>query len=193
MLAQTIADKDVLVSKMCDDLDKNKHLSDSLRIQEVYKSHFYPYLDQIKKIHVDSVAKSVFYRFQRNCPEFLRILSKMDPGTGDWEILKPEEKPKIVATKSQCAIFDESTKLTYLENNGDKVGVDLKDGIWIDRFVDGTYSRLNFKWINDCEFELEFIESNNETRKNLSKVGDVYSYEIISKEQSHFCNDCLCS
>jgi hypothetical protein len=42
-----------------------------------------------------------------------------------------------------------------------------------------------FKWVDDCKFDIEFIESNNITRKNYSKQGEKYRYEILG-ETAHY-------
>ncbi len=56
----------------------------------------------------------------------------------------------------------------------------------MDLFKDGTYSKLKFEWLGDCEFELEFIESNNESRKSFSKPGDKYIYQILDKKAKYY-------
>jgi hypothetical protein len=171
---------------MCEDLNKNKHLNDSIRIDNIYKKYFYPYLSKVSEREVDSIAKSVYFRFQKNCPEFLKILDKSNPGKGDWEIISKDEKPISSAKTNDCKNIASLKNLSYLEHSGDEVLVQIKDGYWIEKFIDGTFSKLNFTWINNCEFELEFIESNNETRGNMSKKGDKFNYEIITKEDTYY-------
>ena len=64
--------------------------------------------------------------------------------------------------------------------------VKIKDGYWQDNFTDNTYSKLFFKWIGTYDFELEFIESDNETRSNMSIPGDTYQYSIIEKKEGFY-------
>ena len=59
--------------------------------------------------------------------------------------------------------------------------ITIENNIWQDHFIDGTYSSLKFKWISECEFEIEFVKSNNELRKNFSKAGDKYRYQILAQ------------
>jgi hypothetical protein len=47
-------------------------------------------------------------------------------------------------------------------------------------FEDGTFSKLEFRWTSDCEFDIVFIESNNLSRKNFSSKGDIYHYGLYS-------------
>lgn len=171
---------------MCEDLNLNKHLNDSIRIDNIYKKHFYPYLSTVSEKDFDSIAERVYYRFQAHCPEFLKILDRNNPGKGDWEIISKEEKPISIANTDDCKSITLLTNLSYLEHDGKKVLVQIKDGYWIEKFTDGTFSKLNFTWLNNCEFQLEFLESNNETRKNISNKGDKFNYEIITKEDAYY-------
>ena len=74
----------------------------------------------------------------------------------------------------------------YVDAMGDTVRLELGNGYWIDRFSDGTYSRLAFRWIDDCSFEIEFIESDNHTRQSFSKPGDVYVYQVNEKHPGYY-------
>jgi len=52
--------------------------------------------------------------------------------------------------------------------------------------LDGTYSKLRFEWVSACEFEIEFLESNNRIRKNFSKPGDKYRYQIVDSKDGYY-------
>ena len=56
----------------------------------------------------------------------------------------------------------------------------ITENSWKETFEDGTISLLSFHKTSNCEFELEFIESNNELRKNFSVTGDKYQYGLSS-------------
>ncbi len=62
----------------------------------------------------------------------------------------------------------------------------METGYWTDSFSNKTFSKLTCNWINDTEFELVFIESNNETRSNFSVAGDKYIYQVLSKEKDFY-------
>jgi hypothetical protein len=62
----------------------------------------------------------------------------------------------------------------------------IDKGHWVERFRDGTYSKLRFRWIDDCEFEIEFIESTNSVMSQVSKRGDRYRYQIINKNEKYY-------
>jgi len=186
LFSQLIKQKDSIITEMCNEIANTKNFSDSLRIQFAYTKHLYPYLAKFKDEKIDSIGMSIYYRFQRNCSEFIEILNRLELNKSDWEQLEKGHKPKSKLSKRKCRRLNEFRDLSYFEYNGDKVNVELKDGIWTDFFLDGTYSKLSFKWTDDCEFELEFIESNNETRKSFSNKGDTYNYSLILENDNAF-------
>ena len=107
-----------------------------------------------------------------------------DENSSDW--IKVEQRPRTVLSRSECKRFGKQRKFKYLEMSGDTVNLEIDQAYWIDRFKDGTYSKLKFYWLGDCEFEIEFLESNNETRKGFSKRGDKYRYQIIDKTDTYY-------
>jgi len=44
-----------------------------------------------------------------------------------------------------------------------------------------TYSLLRIIWKDNCKFDLEFQESDDLIKKEVSKPGDIYHYEVIAK------------
>jgi hypothetical protein len=101
-----------------------------------------------------------------------------------WELL--DEKPVSKLDKASCNEFNTRTKYYYREPNGDTVKVVVDKGLWQEEFIDGTYSKLKFRWIGDCQFELEFISSNHHLRKNLSKKGETYRYTLLEKINNYY-------
>lgn len=169
---------------MCKVIQETKEEPDTLRILAAYEKHLYPFLSKFSKEEAEDIGTNIFYRFQRNCNEFKRILDKLNPLKGDWVTVA--EKPQTTLDKIHCINFLEHKDLSYLEFNGDTVKLRLDNGYWIDTFKDGTYSKLAFHWVNECEFDIEFIESNNVTRKNFSKRGDKYRYQVLSKNAYYY-------
>ena len=62
----------------------------------------------------------------------------------------------------------------------------MEKGNWTDSFSNNSLSKLTYNWINETEFELLFLESDNETRSNFSVKGDKYIYQILSKENGFY-------
>ena len=175
---------DELLTKVCNSINSNKSKDDSVRVVQAFKKHLLPVMDGMSEEQALEAQQKAFFRLQITCPAFKRILEKWDPvNKGDWKEVSSKPPP---AEKSICKEFAQRKNYSYLERSGDTVHITIDNGIYTDHFVDGTYSKLHFKWINDCEFQLEFIESNNLSRKNLSKPGDKYLYQVLSKEDGAY-------
>ncbi|WP_430405732.1 hypothetical protein [Fluviicola sp.] len=177
--SQTIKEIDSVSNLMCDYLKKLKTKDDTLKISLLYQNQLSPYLGTIDESKVEKVAEQVYYRLQRNCVEFMDILNRLDPPKE--ETTRTNKKPKSKLTVLEIKEFTTQKKFYYFEVNGDTTNVLMENGYWTDSFSDGTFSNLTYKWISDTEFELVYIESNNETRSNFSVQGDQYIYQVLSK------------
>ncbi len=170
---------------MCLSFKNNENLSDSVRIAVLNEKLIIPYLNQFPETEKASITDQLYFRFQKNCKEFLDFLYRIDPPKNDdWK--KLNARPDITITKKELDDLKNQHNFYYFEWEGEKTTVKTSNKYWIDTFSDGTYSKLHFKWLTSNQFELEFIESNNNGRKNFSKLGDKYFYEIVSKENDYY-------
>ena len=182
--AQTQESKDSLIQVMCKSITDNTSPNDSIRIFSAYGKHLRPYLERFPKEQRKEISTSIYFRMQMTCRSFKEILLKAEPPKEEFEKIIP--RPNKFPDKKTCRDFIAYEKRFYRESTGDTVQLTIKDDFWIEKFDDGTYSKLKFYWLTDCEFELEFIESNNKIRSGLSTKGDKYKYYIISKVENHF-------
>lgn len=183
--AQTQAQKDSLVNEMCKTISATKQMTDSMRLFMAYQKHYFIFLSKYQADIREEIGANIYFRLQRNCKEFKEILTRLDPPKGgDWKAVS--RKPKSNLKKKTCRPFTDHQEYTYIEATGDTVNVHIKYGYWIDYFKDGTYSKLKFEWGKGCEFDIEFIESDNLSRKNLSKPGDIYRYQILDKKENYY-------
>lgn len=182
--SEYIKSVDSLNNEICKSLVQNQNLHNEIRINTINNSHVVPYLSKFK----DSIAQRrvfelIFFRLQRNCNEFVALFpNKSSQST--WEM--HNEKPVEKLSKDQCNAFDKISRYYYIENDGKKVEVTLSDNLWIEKFEDNTFSKLKYKKKGQCEFELEFIESNNLSRKNLSVKGDKYLYKLYDEDEQTY-------
>ena len=184
--AQTENQTDSLISVMCKSLQNNKQLTDSARLLLVYGKHLFPFVDQYDKVSREKITEMIFYRFQRGCGDFSDLLTRLNPPDDYWDYWeKIEAKPKTTLIKSSCKDFVRH-KFIYPDSKGDTVNMVIEKGYWIDNYRDGTYSKLKFSWIDDCEFEIEFIESTNSVQTQFSKKGDKYRYLVIDKKEKYY-------
>lgn len=182
--SQSIKSVDSLNTEICKSLAQNKALNNEIRINTINNSHIAPYLAKFKDSIVQRKAfEQIFFRLQKNCNEFVALFPNKAPESS-WSM--QTEKPLDKISKEECNHFDKISKYYYIENDGNKVEVTLNDNLWIEKFFDDTFSKLHYKRKGNCEFELEFIESNNLSRKNLSIKGDKYLYKLYDEENETY-------
>jgi hypothetical protein len=183
--SQTDTEIDILTTEICKTLEENKQAPDSLNVSFAFQKHFPLFLEKHKidsEEKYNTVTDRIFFRLQKNCNFFVALLARNNENKSEWEVLQTAPPSNI--QKKDCKKLTAIKKFYYLEQDGKKVHVTIDNGKWIEKFEDGTYSNLNFKWTSDCEFEIEFIESNNNMRKNLSFKGDKYNYVLYETKDN---------
>jgi len=183
-LSQSITEIDSVSNSMCDYLKKMEIKNDTLKINTLYEKQLYPYLGKFQQSKTQKIGQQVYYRLQRNCVEFRNLLDRLNPPKE--AAIRITKKPKPEISKKQLKQFKKQKEFHYFEVAGDTTRVLMKNGKWTDSFSNKTFSKLKYKWINETEFELVFIESNNETRSNFSAKGDKYIYQVLSKEDGFY-------
>lgn len=181
---QVVINMDSLTAKMCYTLNTDSYETDSAAVVNMFSKHLGSLIGKMSESELDSVYTNCFFKLQVNCKIFKVILDRLDPGTGDWVTVS--EIPESKITQAECDAFFSLTKYKYLENNGDTTVVHLTSNSWKDHFIDDTYSLLTLKRGSACDFELIYKESNNLSRKNMSSVGDTYSYRILEKKKGYY-------
>nr|WP_299385058.1 hypothetical protein [Allomuricauda sp.] len=181
---QSITEIDSVSYVMCDYLQKLEIENDTVKINTLYEKQLFPYLRNFDQSNAQQVGQQVFYRLQRNCLEFLNLLDRLEPPKEAVD--RVTEKPIPEISKDELRDFKEQKEFYYYEVSGDTTKVLMDNGKWIDSFSDGTYSRLSYNWLKENEFELIFIESDNETRSNFSVKGDTYRYQVLSKDENFY-------
>ena len=69
----------------------------------------------------------------------------------------------------------------------DTTFVTISKNMFLERMKNGrTYSLLDIKWKDNCEFDLTFKQSNDPMKKEVSSPGDVYQYEILTNGTESF-------
>lgn len=183
--SQEMKDIDKLSIDICNSINKSKEKEDSIKIQNAFSENFSPFAEKFKLSDLsDDLAQKIDYRLQKNCDWYQIYLSKIYGYNekSDWKIL--DQKPEIKVKANECKdFFNKHSKFYYFESEGNKTLVDVSNNFWIDKFTDGTYSKLSFK-LQSCHFELQFIESNNIGRNNFSSQNDIYYYDIVSIEKN---------
>lgn len=181
---QSQAQNDSVVAVMCQTLLRADGYPDSTKVIIVFQEHLKPYLSRFPENQAEEIWSNIYFRLQRNCSEFRRILQALRSPSEEWN--EVGERPVSKLNKKTCREFLQQKNCRYVQAPGDTVMLTVNDGYWIDHFKDGTYSKLKFTWIDECEFEIEFIESNNDVRKNFSKPGDRYRYQLLEQKDNYY-------
>ncbi|WP_306640830.1 hypothetical protein [Sanyastnella coralliicola] len=182
--AQDIVEIDSISYVICDRMEELDIKNDEELMDKLYNEIAIPYIMSYPERKRQDAADRLFFRLQRNCTAFSLLLDRLSPpksGTG-----RIFEKPEPTISDEDLQMFKEVDEFYYLEVDGVRTYVTMEKGIWKDHFADDTYSKLSYEWINEYEFVLEFIKSNNLGRANLSVKGDQYIYQVLSKEKNHF-------
>ena len=185
LYSQTVEEIDAAAAETCTYLETLDYIeSDEIKLDILYRNNFSAFLEKLPEEKIEEAERKLYYRLQRNCVAFQQLLQKLEPHVDDAKIVA--EKPKITISKKELKAFKKTEDFSYFEASGERTMVKIKDGYWQDHFTDNTYSKLFFKWIGTYDFELEFIESDNETRSNMSIPGDTYQYSIIEKKEGFY-------
>lgn len=183
-LGQTQKSIDSLVNEICRSIEINQKSSDSIRVFQAYEKHIPAFLANYSTDKKEDIISRLSLRLQRNCKIYWEIMNRNSLFNKNWEAVNT--KPKTRLNKNSCKDFLKYKNYKYLEPEGDTVNLTIENGYWVEHFKDNTFSKLEFYWINDCEFEIKFVESNNKIRKAESKPGDKYRYQILEKKQNFY-------
>jgi hypothetical protein len=185
LFSQTVEEVDAASDKICNYLGTLDYIeSDEIKMDIIFRDPMDGVLKAVPETDAEEFQKRVYYRLQRNCVEFQELLQRLEPHKDDARITSV--KPISTISKKELKSFKKTKDFSYMEADGKRTKVTISDGFWQDYFVDNTFSKLTFSWIDANKFELIFIESNNETRSNLSIPGDKYLYEIIERTKGYY-------
>lgn len=184
--AQTEKEEKKMVEKMCKELKKISHLDDSIRIQHVFDNNlpFYLASSMYNEENTDSIINHLLFNFYQECDEYAILYSKVYHDDPSWELLI--EKPIIKISEEEVNQFKQHNQFYYFEpSSGNKTFITLKDGYWLEKMEDDTFSKCKIKW-RKKGFTLIFEESNNVYKKEHNKKGDKYYYTLLEKKESYY-------
>lgn len=180
---QTPEQKDSLIEELCKTLASRKGQADSIRWKYAYEKHLLPIISECSEYDKYEMEWAFMVRFERKCTE-LRKKKKNIPTTNYFKVVT--EKPKSKIDKKISEQFKELRFFYYYLPTGQKVKVKILNNSWIEYYKHGTFSACKMNWINDNEFDLEFIESDEDYRKNSLHSGEKYRYSIIEKKDDYY-------
>jgi hypothetical protein len=183
LFSQNVEDK--VLDDLCLEIKKAKHLSNEEKLIQLDKQLIL-YLSNFNENEVEEKFDYIFIRLQKVCEEFSLLIQEIMPPNVRDNWVKLSERPNIEISDEELDEFKKHSLYYYYEYDGSITNVTIMDNLWIDNFIDSTSSKLKFRWVDNTKFEIEFIESDNNTRKNLSKPGEKYYYQIINRENNYY-------
>lgn len=176
--AQTLEEINQASIKMCEFFDADKSNKTRKEIlEEFWKTETRPYLLQSTNFQHYELYQILETRLFFNCKAY-HDLTISDPEP----IIGPDtsyERIKSEVSKSSVEKFLKQKQFYYEMAFVGKTYFEIADGIWkIHKDKTDDYTLYKYKQLNDTQFELEFIESNDSENKYLK--GDKLIIEIIS-------------
>ncbi len=187
IFCQNIDEKrDLLIQNLCNILSKNKNLDDLARINLVNQdANLIKYFKDLPKDKIEAEEEALFYRFQKNCKEYADLIKNYsEKNTENWVSIN--YLPQSTINESDFKLIKKSSEFYYFDYEGNKTIVKIENNNWIEYFIDESFSKLKLHWLNNNDFNLEFIESNNSMKKSFSRKGEIYQYRILSKENDYY-------
>ena len=187
IFSQSLNDKrDSLIQNLCNILSENKNLDDLARINLVNQdANLIKYFKDLPKDKIEAEEEALFYRFQKNCKEYADLIKNYsEKNTENWVSIN--YLPQSTINESDFKLIKKSSEFYYFDYEGNKTIVKIENNNWIEYFIDESFSKLKLHWLNNNDFNLEFIESNNSMKKSFSRKGEIYQYRILSKENDYY-------
>ncbi|WP_347922024.1 hypothetical protein [Pontimicrobium sp. SW4] len=185
---QTVYDD---ISKEICDCAESKQIKSYKEIESCMQSALFKNINALlvaEKVELitelnEDVFDKIGVHFTKNCEYAL-------------ELVEDTVKEKIPETKEPNALeCNDLTKGNYYyvhEIELDEVVVDttyvsISDRFFVETMNNGkSYSLLEFQRKGDCNFDLTFVESNDEFKGQISNKGDIFNYEIVSSTPNSF-------
>ena len=118
---QSIYDVDLLCEDICKTLISSKNLADSVRVNLALEKHLPAFVETHNidnQAKFDTIYQRIYFRLQRNCNEFSKILASRYEVQGDWQML-PGKPQSTISKKVAHSLL--KSKYYYIEPSGKKV------------------------------------------------------------------------
>lgn len=134
---------------------------------------------------VNSINEMDVY-LSKTCRAYVEETYKyMELSNSAWKLADPYAESRLGDV--QCERFLKYEQFYYEELSGDTTYVTIKDGVYYETLDGGEfYAELKFSWLDECSFQIEFVESNHPFKSRLSKPGDIYLYRIMDRSKNYY-------
>ena len=181
--AQDIIDK--LSRKLCKCIEKKKIKNiEEMKpcFEDIFVSNFneikeYSNVESIEAIDFEEFGNKIGAKMLKTCPYMVNNFAANNSIKEDDNI---EKEKDLKCNDLKNGDFYYLTP-TSKEDIYDTTFVTISNDMYLERMKNGrTFSLLTIKWKKFCGFDLIFKESNDPIKKELSKPGDVYKYEVLT-------------
>ncbi|CAL2103717.1 conserved exported protein of unknown function [Tenacibaculum sp. 190130A14a] len=177
-----------LSKKLCKCIEKNevKNMDEvapcfeDLIVDNLKEIKKYYNVKSINDINIEELGSKIGVQLTKDCPYILNTFKSQVSGN---------EEKVVKQANLQCNDL-KNGDFYYLVKSSKNAKVDttyvtISNHMFLERMKNGkTYSLLNIEWKENCTFDLIFKESNDPMKKEFSKAGDVYTYEILTNDDT---------
>ncbi|KOS05980.1 hypothetical protein AM493_07975 [Flavobacterium akiainvivens] len=187
--SQTDAQVDSLSLAVCATFNASTATTHEDKIDEALLQNLEPFLLKFSVLLLDEDKSAEFNkrfeaRMNKNCPSiFQHELSDTEKLNGAPEYIEKISTQNL--NKKSCRNLLKNSDFYYFDGI-ENIDVSIKNNTYLEKFADGSYSKLAFEWTGDCTFDLIFIESNHPKRKYYSKKGEIYHYTIYDNYEGTY-------
>lgn len=131
--------------------------------------------ETIEGVNMEELGNKIGVKLVKECDY---VINTFPSGTVEEE-KKVKRQPNLTCNDLKKGDFYYLTPNPVLKVS-DTTFVTITNNMFLERMRNGrTYSMLEIRWKDKCKFDLEFKESNDPFKKELSKKGDIYEYEVL--------------
>jgi hypothetical protein len=175
---------DSLTDQICHTLQTLQIKNDSILLNYALEKHLYKYIANMSDEVANNAVERVILRLAYRCDKYNSMMRKLEKPGPHWHYVY--RLPPSEVSKAHCDSFFKKENYYYIDGENDTTRLQISSEFWIDHMKDNTFSKLSLKRTSTADFEIAFIESNNNIKSKLSIPGDIYQYRIVRKTDSHY-------
>jgi hypothetical protein len=183
---------DTLAQEMCACLetksikspDKMQPCYDELFAKNTTKLETYHKVSDILEIDMEEFGGKIAARLMNTCT----YIPENFPSGVVGDQTKMSKQPNLSCDDLKEGKYYYLTQVPNSEAR-DTTFVTISGDTYLERMTysgKDTYSLLKIAWKDSCKFELAFQESDDPVKKEMSKPGQIYKYEVMANHEKSF-------
>lgn len=172
-----------LTTTLCETFKTTSSYPDSVRIEKTFEKHPYIFSGCKDQKEAEDLYLVLYLKLQMNCPGFDKVSEAGAKNTDDGVTVT--EDPPVKVNASACSKIYKQNWFYYMQGEA-KINLYINDTSWKSLFPDKTYSLLKLEKLNECEFIISYVESNNFVIANSLQKGYRFRYKIIEEFPDYY-------